>query len=525
MLLHELVRAPGAHSHDLDRTALRQGEQSINYADLADRVDRLARGWTCADLARRDRVAIYLPKTLDCVVAALATTAAGGIFVPVNPVLKAAQVAHILSDSGARWLVTSAERLPALAPILDGLPNPPQIVLSGSDGSEVGALRQHSMASLMSAADAGRALPEAIDADIAAILYTSGSTGRPKGVVLSHRNLTAGARSVARYLELNSTDRLLAVLPLAFDYGLNQVTSALLVGGEAVLMDYLLPRDVVRAVVRYGITGLAGVPPLWNQLARLDWPKEATQTLRYITNSGGAMPQATLKALRDKLPATRPYLMYGLTEAFRSTYLPPEEIDRRPTSMGKAIPDVEVMVVRPDGSECAAGEPGELVHRGVLVSQGYWADPERTAQRFRPAPNQLSELPHPELAVWSGDTVYRDDAGFLYFVARDDAMIKSSGYRISPEEVEEAVYACADIRTCAALGRPDETLGQSVVLVFEADGDVDTEQLLRQLRQALPAYMVPHDVIRVEEMPHNPNGKIDRSALKAQFGSVEATKP
>lgn len=519
LLFHDLVHSPGCMRPDAARIALREGQRSLSFGALAEQVASLAGGFLRLGLARRDRVAVYLPKTLECVTSALATTAAGGIFVPVNPVLKPAQVTHILNDSGARFLVTSPDRVGALKDTLDGLASPPQVILSEPNPNS-----QHpDLVTLATLAEdaGGPALPRVIDADIAAILYTSGSTGRPKGVVLSHRNLTVGAASVASYLAIDAHDRLLAVLPLAFDYGLNQITTALRMNAEAILMDYLLPREVIKVAARHAVTGLAGVPPLWNQLAHLEWPDEAVDNLRYITNSGGAMPQATLGNLRERLHRTKVYLMYGLTEAFRSTYLPPEQIDQRPTSMGQAIPSAEILVVRPDGSECAPNEPGELVHRGVLVAQGYWNDAERTQARFRPAPNALPGLPNPELAVWSGDTVYRDEDGYLYFVARDDAMIKSSGYRISPEELEDAVYATGTVAMCAALGKPDPALGQKIVLVLKPGPGFDADALRRTLRQTLPGYMVPHEMIPLDDLPHNPNGKIDRSALKARYGQAD----
>jgi acyl-CoA ligase (AMP-forming) (exosortase A-associated) len=361
-------------------------------------------------------------------------------------------------------------------------------------------------------------LPGRIDGDMAAILYTSGSTGRPKGVVLTHRNMVAGAESVASYLENRPDDRLLAVLPFSFDYGLSQLTTAFHSGASVALLDYLMPRDVLRGVERHAITGLACVPPLWNQLAQLEWPDSARRTLRYITNSGGAMPRATLRRLREALPRTRVFLMYGLTEAFRSTYLPPDELDRRPDSMGKAIPNAEVKVVRPDGSECDADETGELVHRGALVARGYWNDPERTAQRFRSAPGQPDGLPTPELAVWSGDYVRRDADGFLYFVGRSDEMIKSSGYRISPGEIEEIVHEYSGISQAVALGVPHPTLGQGIVLVVQADPDqLDPEQLSEHCRRQVPAFMVPHAIRIRAQLPANPNGKVDRRALHDEF--------
>ena len=357
-----------------------------------------------------------------------------------------------------------------------------------------------------------------------ALLYTSGSTGNPKGVVLSHRNMVAGARSVAEYLENTPEDRLLAVLPLSFDAGLSQVTTAFSVGASVVLMDYLLPRDVLKAVARYEVTGLAAVPPLWNQLLQQEWPAEVATSLRYVTNTGGAMPVASTRALQQKLPRTRIFLMYGLTEAFRSTYLPPEELEQRPQSIGKAIPNAEILVVNEAGELCAANEPGELVHRGALVALGYWNDPEKTAERFRPAPGQDPALPLPELAVWSGDQVVRDAEGYLYFVSRKDDMIKTSGYRVSPTEVEEVAYLSGLVAGAAALGLTHAQLGQAIALVVTPSSQASSATLERDLlafcQRELPNFMVPTRVIVREALPHNQNGKIDRRALNAEYAGL-----
>jgi acyl-CoA ligase (AMP-forming) (exosortase A-associated) len=363
---------------------------------------------------------------------------------------------------------------------------------------------------------------------MAAILYTSGSTGRPKGVVLSHRNLVAGAESVSQYLENTAEDRILSVLPLSFDYGLSQITTAFHVGACVALMNYLLPRDVIRMVAQEKITGLAAVPPLWVQLAQLDWPASVNEHLRYITNSGGHMPKPTLDALRDKLPKARPFLMYGLTEAFRSTYLPPEEVDRRPDSVGKAIPNAEILIVREDGTSCAPGEPGELVHRGIHVALGYWNDEEKTAERYRPVPGQLSGLVIPELAVWSGDTFKMDEDGYLYFIGRRDEMIKTSGYRVSPSEVEEVVYATGLVTEVAATGVPHPLLGQAVVLVIFAPGGGEdiSGALLAQCKLKLPGFMVPAKIeTRPEPLPRNPNGKIDRKRLATELSQLFQSSP
>lgn len=293
---------------------------------------------------------------------------------PVNPLFKPEQVTHILKDCNVRILVTTPEQL---------------------------AAPQHSP-------------HRVIDGDIAAILYTSGSTGKPKGVVLSHRNLVAGAESVSQYLENRPEDRIPSVLPLSFDYGLSQLTMAFRVGACAVLVNYLFPRDVIRAVEREKIIGLA--------------------------------------ALRARSPRTRPCLMYGLTEALHSTYLPPDEVNCRPNSMGKAIPNAEIMVVWEDGTPCAPGEPCELVHRGVHVALGYWNDPEKMAERYKPAPGQPAELPISEMAVWSGNTVKMDDEGFMYFIGRRDEIIKASGYRVN-NLLRNDTYRGGGSGVCNRVGR------------------------------------------------------------------------
>lgn len=365
-LLHELVEASSARlAHQI---ALTHGDESRDYGTLAGQVSAIAAGLMALDLQRSERVAIFLDKRPEAVIAAFGAASAGGAFVPVNPLLKPEQVSYILRDCNVRVLVTSPERLALLEPSLkecDDLRH--VIVTSGPPLPSVtnSGLPIHRWEALLGSPPRSR--HRTIDTDMAAILYTSGSTGRPKGVVLSHRNMVAGAKSVASYLENDPADTLLAALPLSFDAGFSQLTTAFHVGARVVLINYLLPKDVINALVKERVTGLTAVPPLYIQLAQLHWPESIAEHLRYFANTGGRMPLETLKALRARLPKTKPYLMYGLTEAFRSTYLPPDEVDRRPDSIGKAIPNAEVLVVREDGTPCAPNEPGELVHRGALV--------------------------------------------------------------------------------------------------------------------------------------------------------------
>ena len=525
-LLHHLITRSAFAAPQAD--ALAYQAQTLNYAALADRVSRAAAAYLGLGLKRADRVAVYMEKRCETVIAMFGATAAGGVFVPVNPLLKPDQVAYILTDCNVRILVTSGERLKLLAPALSECKELHAVIVVGATGKPEAV---HCMAAAWDDAlsGAGDAAPHrVIDGDMAAILYTSGSTGKPKGVVLSHRNMVAGATSVAQYLENHAGDRILSALPLSFDAGFSQLTTAFHTGARVTLINYLMPRDVVDAVAAERITGLTAVPPLWIQLAQLKWPQTAQDSLRYIANTGGRMPKATLDRLRAALPRTRPFLMYGLTESFRSTYLPPSEIDRRPDSIGKAIPNAEVLVVREDGTLCAPGEPGELVHRGALVSLGYWNDAEKTAERFKPVPGQPKELVLPEIAVWSGDTVRMDEEGFLYFISRRDEMIKTSGYRVSPSEVEEVVYATGLVGEVAALGIAHPVLGQAIVVVVTSrdGGELDPDKLVAECRQRLPAFMVPALVEpRHGSLPRNPNGKIDRKLLAGELAGLFEPQP
>ena len=363
-----------------------------------------------------------------------------------------------------------------------------------------------------------------IGKDLAAILYTSGSTGKPKGVMLSHDNVRAGATIVSSYLEITSADRILAVLPFSFDAGLNQLTTAFQQGGTLVLMNFVFARQIVEMLAKEQITGLAGVPTLWSLLAQPNstLQKNTPPALRYITNTGGAMPQSVLRSLRTALPRTRIFLMYGLTEAFRSTYLPPEELDRRPTSMGKAIPDTEILVLNERNELCAPGEVGELVHRGPTVSMGYWRNPEATDGVLRPNPLLPPELGDIERVCYSGDLVKTDEDGFLYYVGRRDTMIKSSGFRISPTEVEEVVFQSGQVRHAAAVGVPDELLGQAVkVFVVPINGDpLDRDALLAFCEDRLPRYMVPKFMEVLDELPKTSSGKVDYVSLRREVALV-----
>ncbi|WNO62279.1 acyl-CoA ligase (AMP-forming), exosortase A system-associated [Rheinheimera sp. MMS21-TC3] len=496
---------------------------SLTYSELAKAVTQTAALLLQSDLKRFERVAVYLPKQFETVSAIFGCSMAGGVFVPVNAGLKAPQVSYILQDCSVKVLITSKARLTGLADELVNCPDLETIFLTDADDNSpqklghIQVLAYHNKPITLDKSVTCQALT---DADMAAILYTSGSTGKPKGVVLSHRNMLLGAQSVASYLDNKQQDIILALLPLSFDYGLSQLTTAFLVGASVVLLDFFLVQDVVRTVEKHQVTAIAAVPPLWSQLAKANWQPGSADSVRYITNSGGAMPQTLLGQLQEIFNRAEPFLMYGLTEAFRSTYLEPAELAKRPTSMGKAIPNAEIVVVREDGTLCGPNEPGELVHRGPLVSLGYWNAPEKTAERFKFDPVAPKGIQLPQLAVWSGDTVRFDEEGYLYFIGRRDEMIKSSGYRISPTEVEEAVYQLSsDLTDVAALGIEHAELGQAILVIFACQSSiaVNSAEWLKQLKRTLPNYMLPKQLIQLDKMPKNANGKIDRNALASQY--------
>ena len=472
-----------------DATALVVGDVALTYAELDDAVGRNAAQLLATGLQRGDRVASWMGKTMLACVLPVAAARAGLVHVPINPVLRRAQTAHILADSGAKLLIANHARLQSLGQgdLSKARPMPLEAWLAPGPALPASACDPNELVSL---------------------LYTSGSTGRPKGVMLSHANLWLGAVSVAHYLGLASHDRTLAVLPLAFDYGQNQLLAAWACGSTAIAFDYLLPRDVIRAIGRHDVTVLAGVPPLWLQLAEQDWG-EASATLRTLTNSGGHLPEPLVRRLRTLFPQAKLHLMYGLTEAFRSSSLDPALVDTHPDSVGTAIPFAELRVVRPDGSDAEPGEEGELVHSGPLVAQGYWKDPERTAHRFRKGPNGKE--------VWSGDTVVKGKDGLIRFRGRDDAMIKVSGNRVSPTEIEEAALASGVVSDAAAFGVPNERLGQAIVLVAVGKGEAAEERLQAHLRRELPPHMLPQRFVWKQALPVGPNGKLDRTALKAEL--------
>lgn len=519
-LVHHLL--DGAVRSCPRKEALAFGSERLSYAELGSRVASLAAAFRNAGIRRGDRIGIHLEHSIPQVVSILAASRAGGAFVPIPIELFPGQVDHIVRDCGVRGLVVAEAKLPGVAPVLNGAPSLDFLMVVGNAGPARGI-----PAVLLYDEEIRRKVPDAwtdapIGKDLAAILYTSGSTGRPKGVMLSHEQILAGGRIVSDYLGIGADDRILSVLPLGFDAGLNQLVTGLERRATIVLETFVFAREIVETLLRERITGLAGVPTLWSVLVQPSSPlhRHSFPDLRYITNTGGRLPAIVLDSLRRALPSTRIYLMYGLTEAFRSTYLPPEELDRRPDSIGRAIPNTEIFVIDERGKPCAPGEVGELVHRGPTVSMGYWAQPELTDRVLRPHPFLPAELCSDERVCFSGDLVRADEDGFLYFVGRRDNLIKSSGHRISPTEVEEALFRSGRLREAAVIGVPDAILGETVkAFVVPNDGEeFEPDGLLACCAAELPRYMVPKRIERLEALPKTPSGKIDYPALRRKEG-------
>lgn len=505
-LLHEMVDASAARH--AQRIALVHGARRLTYAELCERSARLATGLANLGVGRGDRVVVFMQNRPEVAEVALACSRLGAMFVPANPLLRSRQLQHVVEDSGARLLVTSQASFAAVTDLAARIPS---LVLITCDTASYEGLTRHP------ATPRARAV---IDQDPAAILYTSGSTGRPKGVVLSHRNLVSGAHCVSEYLGNHADDRLLAALPLSFDYGFSQLTTAFAVGACAVTVQFSTAAALIQDVQAHRITGLAGVPTMWTHLADSEWPADAARSLRYITSSGGVLLQAVLRQLQRRLPDTQVFSMYGLTEAFRSTYLPPADLARRAGSIGKAIPNQEILVLKDDGTRCEPEEVGELVHRGSLVTLGYWNDPELTRQRFRPLPNPANEGLATEIAVFSGDRVRSDADGYLYFIGRADGLIKVSGHRVSPSEIEEVLLEVPGVVDGVAVGVADEVLGQRIVVGIVAPA-ADTGGIVEAVRQAtrlqLPSFMVPAQICVMSAIPRNVNGKHDRAAVVAEL--------
>lgn len=519
-LIHHLLQSTASRSPD--KEALVHKQQRLTYGEVAQKTASLALGLRNCGLAKGDRLGICLDSSIPQVLSIFGISQAGGVFVTINTLLVADQVVHIANDCQMKGLITTARKLSSLGMTIKEMSSLEFIVVVADEEIEPISLNTYYFEQLCSL-EAPVNLPDlAIERDLAALIYTSGSTGKPKGVMLNHAQIMAGSSIVCEYLKITESDRILAVLPFSFDAGLNQLITAFQQGSTLVLISFTFAREIVQTLIAEKITALAGVPTLWGLMVqpRSSLTKNQFPHLRYITNTGGKMPQSVLATLRQCLSDTEIYLMYGLTEAFRSTYLPPEQIDLRPNSIGKAIPNTEILVVNDDGQPCKPGEVGELIHHGPTVSLGYWGQPDLTAQRLRDHPFHPPEIGNQERVCYSGDLVKMDEEGFLYFISRRDTMIKSSGFRISPTEVEEVLMTSNKLQAAAVIGIPNDLLGQAVkaFVVKSENKELNIEALLEFCRAKLPRYAIPKQIEILNQLPQTTSGKVDYSALRQKEG-------
>jgi acyl-CoA ligase (AMP-forming) (exosortase A-associated) len=514
-LIHHLLRTSAAKYPEKEALIFR--ERRLSYFEAEQAVKSLAVGLSKAGLQRGDRIGIWLEPSIEQALSIFAASCANAAFVPMNHLLYPQQAAHIIQDCRMKGIITTKSRLNSIRSLPKEMSSDAFAVVLREDEQPQVSDPFYIFEDLCQE-DASLQRDGCIEKDLAAILYTSGSTGKPKGVMLTHQQIMAGASIVSEYLEITNEERTLALLPFSFDAGLNQIMTTFRQSATLVMMTFVFAREIVQVLANERITGLASVPTLWSLLVQPQSALHKTPLphLRYIANTGGALPQAVLSTLKKALPTTKIFLMYGLTEAFRSTYLPPEEINRHPTSIGKAIPNTEILIINEQGGLCRPGEIGELVHRGPTVALGYWGHPEWTAKVFRPPPFIVPELRDGEKVCYSGDLATMDEDGFLYMVGRRDAMIKSSGFRISPTEIEEIIFQSGKVRNAAVIGLPDEILGQSIkaFVVAKENEPPDPAAIIDFCAANLPRHMVPKALEYLNELPLTSSGKVNYPALR-----------
>jgi amino acid adenylation domain-containing protein len=477
------------------RPAVADDFQELSYAEFYQSTMQLAGALLESGVKPGDRVGLLLKKDLSQARAIFACACIGAIFVPLNPQLKAAQIRYILDTAGASFLLCQHDVMKRL------VPHPGQEIHLSIELIESGKIEPSQIK-----------LPTTQPTDLAALLFTSGSTGNPKGVMLSQQNLVAGARIVCEYLELTAADRLLAALPFSFDYGLNQLIAGIYCGARVRLFEFIFGTQIVQCLHKDRISCLAGVPTLWGILTT-STPKFSSQSLpqlRLLTNSGGALDLQTIDRLRQAQPDANLILMYGLTEAFRSTYVPVEQLATHQDSIGWAIPETEVFLVDESNQTCPVGAKGMLVHSGPTVALGYWKNPEATAKVFRPDPREPDGV---GTVVYSGDYATQLEDGSFRFIGRKDTLIKSSGFRISPTEVEQVLLTHSAVQSAAVIGLPDQLLGQRVHAICVGGTDDETATLLRFAAQSLASHQLPRSVEWVTQLPTTSHGKVDYTRL------------
>lgn len=509
-LLHDYL----AHSAGRlgGKVALVCGKQRVTYGELEARANAIAQDLAASGVMRGDRVMIFADNTVETVVGFWAVLKTNAVVCIVNPLTKSDKLDYLLNDCRPAALITDAHLHSIFREPARNCLSLRRMLVSGSiDDAELSrlpnAVRWDTAVALGGSPPARRC----IDVDLAAIIYTSGSTGEPKGVMLTHRNMMTACASIVSYLELAEDDVILNVLPLAFDYGLYQMIMAFRTGARLVLeRSFAFPAQVLGLIRQEGVTGFPGVPTIFAALSELKSLKDHDfSSIRYVTNTAAALPLKHILMLRKLFSSARIYSMYGLTECKRCTYLPPEDLERKPSSVGIAIPNTEMWIVDEHDRRVGPGVVGQLVIRGATVMKGYWGKPEATARKLKPGP-----LPG-EQVLYTGDYCRMDAEGYLYFVGRGDEIIKSRGEKVAPKEVENVLMDIPGVREAAVIGVPDDLLGQAVkaFVVIERGATIGEKQLQKECQKRLENFMVPKSIVVVASLPMTDTGKLKKTAL------------
>ncbi len=509
MLLHEWLEQHARNTPN--KIALVCENERITYGEIDSRAQRLAATLQSSGVKRGDRVAIYLENCTEAVISIFAALKVGGVFMPVNPQTKADKLTYLLNDSEARVLITSGVLCEIAAHAIEKAPSVAASIIVQPKSSALLAGR-----ATITFEDATRStnefsLPATIDQDLASIIYTSGSTGEPKGVMVTHLNMISAGTSISTYLGLRSDDIIINVLPIAFDYGLYQILMSSRVGATVVLQRSLaFPIRVLETMVREHVTVLPGVPTVFSMLLNLEsLPTYDLSALRMVTNTAAALSEAQIRDIRKAFPQATLFSMYGLTECKRVSYLPPDQLDIRPMSVGRGMPNEEVWLVDESGKRLPNGSTGELVVRGSNVMRGYWRKPKETAERLKPG-----DLPG-EMYLYTGDIFRTDAEGWLYFVGRKDDIIKSRGEKVSPREVENVLYQLDGVLEAAVIGVPDLVLGQAVkaFLVLKQGFTYSERDVIKHCLSYLESFMAPKHVAFVDALPRTDTGKMSKKGL------------
>jgi len=507
--LHDYLERAAARLPE--KVALVVGEERVTYRDWDARANALAAALVASGVERGDRVVVFGDNTAETCVAFWAVLKANAIVSVVNAQTKLDKLAYYLNDCRAKAMVTDVHLERTWRPALERTKHLVAVISSGSGVGREGIVVPWNEAL---SAHEGAPPPRrtSLDVDLASILYTSGSTGDPKGVMLTHRNMLTAATSISTYLGVREEEVILNVLPLAFDYGLYQMIMAVRLGARLVLeRSFTYPAQVLKRVVEERVTGFPGVPTIFSILAELKQRQPLDFSgIRYVTNTAAALPVKHITVLKEIFPEARIFSMYGLTECKRCTYLPPEDLDRKPTSVGIAIPNTELWIVDENGEKVGPNTVGQLVIRGATVMKGYWEKPEATAKKLKPGPVPGEQVLH------TGDYCKLDDEGYLYFVGRMDDVIKSRGEKVAPKEVENVLYNLQGVRDAAVIGVDDELFGQAVkaFLVLEAGVSFTEKDIVRHCQAHLEAFMVPKHVAFVPDLPKTDTGKIKKTDLR-----------